>query len=102
MTDVAATPATETSSQQLRTNKFAKVGIWLAAAWLPIDWKYGPNLGQFGFVATFFCAPIGMFYGATALNRIRDGRESGRTLARWTLTLGALGASFAFFLLIPR
>jgi hypothetical protein len=94
----ATTTATETSGQQLRTSKFAKVGIWLAAAWLPIDW----NLGQLGVVATFLFAPIGVFCGANALGRIRDGRESGRTLARWTLTLGALGTTFAFCLLVTR
>jgi hypothetical protein len=85
-----------------QTSKFAKVGIWLAAAWLPIDWKYGLNLGQLGVVATFLFAPIGVFCGANALGRIRDGRESGRTLARWTLTLGALGTTFAFCLLVTR
>jgi hypothetical protein len=96
------TPATETSGPQLRTSTFAKVGIWLAAAWLSIDWKCGLNLGQLGFVATFFLAPIGLFCGANALGRIRDDRESGRILARWTLTLGALGTAFAFCLLVTR
>ena len=93
------TPTTEASDQQLHTSRFAKVGIWFSAAWLPVDWKYGLNLGQFGVLTTFLFAPIGMVCGANALGRIRDGRDSGRSLARWTLTLGVLGTTFAFCLL---
>lgn len=95
----AENPTTKAGDQQLHTSKFAKVGIWLAAAWLPVDWKYGLNLGQFGVLTTFLFAPIGMVCGATALGRIRYGRETGRTLARWTLTLGTIGTTFAFCLL---
>jgi hypothetical protein len=79
------TPTTETSGQQLRTSQFAKVGIWLAAAWLPIDWKYGLNLGQLGFAATFFLAPIGLFFWCQ-----RPGPYSRRS-REWS-HLGALDA----------
>lgn len=95
-----STPEATTGGEKLRTSKFATFGVWLSAAWVPIDWKYGLNLGQLGMLATFLLAPIGMFCGANALGRIRSRRESGRTLARWTLTLGALGTAFAFCLLV--
>lgn len=102
MADVVAPPETETSSTQLKASNSARIGIWLAAARLPVDWKYGPNLGQLGMIATFLLAPAEMFCGANALGRIREGRESGRALGRWTLTLGALGTAFALCLLVTR
>ena len=102
MSDNVASRASVEPDRPLRTSRFATVGIWLAAAWLPIDWKYGLNLGQLGVFVTFLLAPIGMVCGANALARIRDGRARGRALARWTLTLGALGTAFAFCLLVTR
>jgi hypothetical protein len=99
---VAPSTDTETSSSSLHVRWSERVGVVLAVLWLPIDWKNGLNLGQLGFLATFFFAPIGMFIGANTLGHIRQGRPASRALARWTLALGALGTTFAFCLLATR
>jgi hypothetical protein len=85
-----------------RASGFAKVGFCLSCAWFPIDVRAGSNLGQLGVISKFLLVPAGLFGGAHALGLVRQGFSGGRLLARWTMSGGAAGTLFAFWLLATR